>query len=292
MLAIAIGAPTAPANSVVYEEVPLDPNRPRQVTKSQPFDELSIALYVGAEPLTSKLLISTADRTPLDGDIKSSKVTVGDGTWLVVAKAKHPLAGAVTHDLPLILGLTGALIGLVMAALVEVLGRRRDYAVSLVKDRTAALETSLAKLEQTQQALVTTERLAALGQMAATVGHELRNPLGVLTNSMYLIRSAVTSITDEKLKRQLDTADREIAAATLIISDLLEFSRPREATPTMVDLDELFEEAASVAPAPTGITVEHHADNVPPVAADRDQIRQVVLNLLTNAYEAMPLAGR
>ena len=72
--------------------------------------------------------------------------------------------------------------------------------------------------------------------MAATVGHELRNPLGVLTNSLYLIRTATSTTADDRLRRQLDTADREIAAATLIVSDLLEFSRPRAANPVLIEV--------------------------------------------------------
>ncbi|HET9187008.1 MAG TPA: ATP-binding protein, partial [Acidothermaceae bacterium] len=163
--------------------------------------------------------------------------------------------------------------------------------LALVDERTAALRRSLDQLEHAQQAVVANERLAALGQMAATVGHELRNPLGVLTNSMYLIRRSTLATADDRLNRQLDTADREISAATLIVSDLLEFSRPRAANPTTVDVEGLLAEAVSVAPPPTGIRVEQVGGGLPPVVADRDQIRQVILNLLTNAYEAMPDGG-
>ncbi len=98
----------------------------------------------------------------------------------------------------------------------------------------------------------------------------------MLTNSLYLIRSKVSAASDDKLRRQLDTADREIAAATLIVSDLLEFSHPRTANPTSVDVAELLTEAATVAPPPTGIVIEQADDLVPPGMADRDQIRQVI----------------
>jgi signal transduction histidine kinase len=191
----------------------------------------------------------------------------------------------------MILGAVALLIGVAMTAVVEGVGRRRDYALALVDQRTAALRASLSELERMQHALVANERLAALGQMAATVGHELRNPLGVLTNSMYLIRGALSPRGDDRLRRQLDTADREISAATLIVSDLLEFSRPRVAHPVPVDLAELIAEAVSVAPPPSGISVDQQTDGVAPVFVDRDQIRQVLLNLLTNAYEAMPEGG-
>jgi signal transduction histidine kinase len=290
-LAVALKSPVSAAGAVVYEEYVVDPSRPTRIAQSQPFHELNVALYVGSRPETARLLLGTTRDIPLRGRTASRQVTVGDGHWLVIASARHPLAGALASNLPKILSVMALLIGIAMTVLVETVSRRRDYALTLVAQRTAALRESMHELEHTQQALVANERMAALGEMAATVGHELRNPLSVLTNSLYLIRSKVSAASDDKLRRQLDTADREIAAATLIVSDLLEFSHPRTANPTFVDVAELLTEAATVAPPPTGIIIEQTDDLVPPVMADRDQIRQVILNLLTNAYEAMPSGG-
>lgn len=288
---IAVGSPTSSPGTVLYEEFTVDPSRPTAITQAQPFHELNVAIYVGSAAVGSKLLISTTPRVPLQGHTARSPVPIGDGNWLVVASARQPLSGALANDAPAILTAAVLIIGIAMTVVVESVSRRRDYALALVATRTAALQDSLEQLEQTQQALVAHERLAALGQMAATVGHELRNPLGVLTNSLYLIRNTVADQADERLRRHLDTADREISAATLIVSDLLEFSRPRTANPTPIDVAELLDEAVSVAPPPTGITVQREGQAVPPVVADRDQIRQVVLNLLTNAYDAMPNGG-
>jgi signal transduction histidine kinase len=147
-------------------------------------------------------------------------------------------------------------------------------------------------LEAAQEQLVRQERLAAVGQLASAVGHELRNPLGVISNSLYLIRGATTESPDDKLKRHVATAEREVAAATLIISDLLDFARAREQIVASVDVKALVDEALEVAPPPDGITVSR--DNGPPlpgVAADRDQLRQVLLNLITNGYDAMAEGG-
>jgi signal transduction histidine kinase len=288
---VALGPPASPVGTVVYEEFVVDPTQPRAITQSAPFHELNAALYVGAHPSADKLVLSTTARVPLAGRTASSVVATGDTSLLLVTSARQPLAGTLASAVPKILLGAVLLIGLAMAAVVESVGRRRDYAMGLVTERTAELQDSVNQLKEAQRALISSERLAALGQMAATVGHELRNPLGVLTNSMFLIRSAVAGQLDDRLRRQLDTADREISAATLIVSDLLEFSRPRVAAPTPVDVDELLEEALTVAPPPTGITVELDHTPVPAVVADRDQMRQVVLNLLTNAYEAMPAGG-
>ena len=290
-LGAAMGPPVSSPGTVLYEEYTVDPARPTTLTQAQPFHELNVAVYVGSEPVASKLLLSTTPRVPLQGRTARSPIPVGDGTWLVVASARQPLSGALANEVPTILTAAVLIIGLAMTVVVESVSRRRDYALALVANRTAALQDSLQQLEHTHQALVAHERLAALGQMAATVGHELRNPLGVLTNSLYLIRNTVAGQADDKLRRHLDTADREISAATLIVSDLLEFSRPRTANPTPIDVAELLEEAISVAPPPSGITVTRDDEAVPLVVADRDQIRQVILNLLTNAYEAMPNGG-
>ncbi|HEY2428485.1 MAG TPA: ATP-binding protein, partial [Acidimicrobiales bacterium] len=134
--------------------------------------------------------------------------------------------------------------------------------------------------------------LAAVGQLASTVGHELRNPLGVITNSLYLIRNATAEGADDRLRRQLGTAEREVAAATLIVSDLLDFARGREPIIRPVDLTELVNEALDVAPPPAGVQIDWSAPTgVAPVAGDRDQLRQVMLNIITNGYDAMPNGG-
>jgi signal transduction histidine kinase len=287
-LAIALAPSSGTAILIEYK---VDPTKTTTLTQSQPFHELNVALYVSSRPDPHKLALSTTTHLPLAGPTSTADVTVGADTWLVVASARDPLSGDLAQQTPAFVLGAVLVIGIAITAVVEAVGRRRDYAMAMVADRTTALQRSLGELETTQQKLVASERLAALGQMAATVGHELRNPLGVLTNSMYLIRNKVSDTADDKLRRQLDTADREIAAATLIVSDLLEFARPRTANPVSIDVVDLLDESVSVAPPPTGIEVEVDRHPVPPVFADRDQIRQVILNLLTNAYEAMPNGG-
>jgi signal transduction histidine kinase len=290
-LALVAGPPLSPPGTVLYQEFVVDPSKPVKITQAQPFHELDVALYVGRRAEPAKLLISTSHNLPLTGHVASRPVPVGGGSWLLVAKARQPLAGTLASNVPKIVLVAVLLLGLAMAALVESVARRRDYALSLVAQRTADLEDSLSQLGRARDALVISERLAALGQMAATVGHELRNPLSVLTNSLYLIRKTSAADDDEKVRRQLDTADREVSAATLIVSDLLEFARPRAAEPSNLDVPELLAEAVSVAPPPSGITVEQDLSPMPPIVTDRDQFRQVILNLLTNAYEAMPTGG-
>jgi signal transduction histidine kinase len=186
----------------------------------------------------------------------------------------------------------GVLLALLATGIVETLVRRREYALGLVAARTEELEDSLAELASAHDQLVRSERLAAIGQLASTVGHELRNPLGVISNALYLLRGDFGPAPSAPALRHLNTADREVSAATVIVSDLLEFARERKPVLDRVDIRSLVDEVLSVAPAPSGIAVVPELPDEPLEApADRDMLRQVLLNLVTNAYQAMPDGG-
>ena len=134
------------------------------------------------------------------------------------------------------------------------------------------------------------ENMAAIGQLAATVGHELRNPLAVVTNVLYLMKAGTKAAADEPIHRHIATAEREISAATLIVADILDFSAGRGPILAPMEICDLVAEALSVAPPPDGVQVVQRGE-LQVVDADRDQIRQVLLNLMTNAYDSMPGGG-
>ena len=132
------------------------------------------------------------------------------------------------------------------------------------------------------------ERRAVIGELAAGVAHELGNPLGVVSNAHYLLRRMLEAREDNDALRPLATAEREVASATLIVSDLLDFAEGREPRPMLVSIDELVTEAVSVAPPPARVKIDVHAGAGLSIRADRDLIRQALLNTIINAYEAMP----
>lgn len=286
-----VGAPYAPQGMVLYEEVAIT-GRVTKLASDQPFGELDFVVYTASHPDASQILMVSTTHTPLRSHVGATFIDVGGKKFLMTTKAKHPLVGPLATDTPWILAGVVLLITAVVTGMVTMFRRRRDYAMDLVEERTAELRESLAELEQTQEQLVRQERLAAIGEIASAVGHELRNPLSVITNALYLIRKNVGDHADERLTRNLSTADREVAAATLIVSDLLEFARARMPIIGAVDMTDLIAESLSVAPAPDHVRVERqYHDHLPDVAGDRDQLRQVLLNLITNGYEAMPEGG-
>ncbi|HWC33869.1 MAG TPA: ATP-binding protein [Mycobacteriales bacterium] len=282
-------------NLAIYEQLPLDfAAAARATTRSEPFHELRVALYAGPKPDPQLLLLTTNSKAPRSGAVVTARAPFGADTWLVTVQATTPLTGSFAAQAYwIVLGAGLVLTGLV-GFIVVTLMRRRDYAMGLVAERTEALEASVRELERTQEQLVRSERLAAIGELASVVGHELRNPLGVITNAHYLLRTVLSrGEPDADAVRHLSTAEREVGAATLIVGDLLDYARARAPVTSAVDVADLLTEIQSVLPEPPEVTVRREdAPDLPPVQADRDQLRQVLLNLLSNAYEAVQAAAQ
>ena len=290
-LGFAALVPGLPTRTLIYGESVLRPAATTEERSEEgPFGDLDGVLYASpqADPAQEVIVTPGFDRS---GRTAEQPVQVGADEWLLVVSPREALAGSLAQRQPWLLLAGGLFVSLLVAALVEVLSRRRRYADALVAERTAQLSESLRELDAAQARLVAQERLAAIGQLASAVGHELRNPLGVLSNVVYLLATKLGR-DDPWLDRQLRTAEREVGAATLIVSDLLEFARPREPIFGEVELPALVDEVLSVAPPATGIQLARRwPEDLPALRADRDQLRQVLLNLVTNAYDAMAGGG-
>lgn len=151
------------------------------------------------------------------------------------------------------------------------------------------------KIREAQAVVVRTERLAAVGQLAAGVAHDLRNPLGAIRNAWHYLQKklAVRDAADARVKQMAGIIDQELARCAQIIGELLDFSRSRPPFRVATPLHELLAEAARVVVRPHASTVV--SDELPPGLpvpnVDRHQLRQVVVNLLQNAVEIVPREG-
>ncbi len=142
-----------------------------------------------------------------------------------------------------------------------------------------------------QEELVRKEKLALLGQVADTVGHELRNPLGVMNNAVYFLQ-AVLADADDSVKEYLGIIKDEIAEAERIVSDLLDAVRTKPPQPDTVALAGLLQQALRKCNVPPAISVRLDiAATIPAVRVDPLQMHQVFWNLITNSVEAMPQGG-
>ncbi|MCP4783303.1 MAG: hypothetical protein GY903_00300 [Fuerstiella sp.] len=144
-----------------------------------------------------------------------------------------------------------------------------------------------AKLEDLSQRLVWKTRLATIGQMTASIAHEIGNPLGAVRNATFLLKRR-TSTADEKQSQYLDIIDKEVDEANRVIRDMLEMARSKEPARMSFDLPTLIREVFEQSAMNTSAQMELECPagrNM--MFADRDQIRQVIGNLFANSIQAM-----
>jgi len=141
-----------------------------------------------------------------------------------------------------------------------------------------------------REELARKERLAILGQLAGGVGHELRNPLAVLQTSMYFLKMTLGDVEDAKVQKHLGIMEQELSNANEIITNLLDFSRVRQAERIRVSMAEIIRIALERQDFGS-VQVDKDINDFN-VLADPGQMRQVLTNIVTNAIQAMPKGGR
>lgn len=128
------------------------------------------------------------------------------------------------------------------------------------------------------------EKLATLGQLAATIGHELRNPLAVMETSLHLLGTRVAN--DPKAQRHMDRLGQQVTLCSAIIQDLLEMARDRPAERRPVDIASLVDYALADLEGAKDVRVIFDLEGSTTLLVDAGQIRQLILNLVTNAIQA------
>jgi signal transduction histidine kinase len=171
-----------------------------------------------------------------------------------------------------------------------------QIAIAFVNARLYAdLQQSLQHERAARAQVVQAEKLAAIGRLAASVAHELNNPLQVIQNSLYLVRHE--SVLDKQAQDDLDVALTESRRMADLIDRMRETYRPTTATELSPEsLNVLIvevEKLISTHLRHNKVTYEFKPEpQLPPVPCVRDQLKQVILNLSLNAVEAMPDGGR
>jgi two-component system, NtrC family, sensor histidine kinase HydH len=167
------------------------------------------------------------------------------------------------------------------------LDRRMQQVVREVEDVTV-------RLQQQQRDLLRAEQLAAVGQLAAGVAHEVRNPL---TGIKMLVEATHRKDNPRPLDAEdLRVIERELGRVERTVQGLLDFARLPAPNAVVCDLKEVIVPAYDLIRARAerqGVAVRLHAPGVPAlVSIDRDQIHTVLLNLMMNALDAMPTGGQ
>ncbi len=134
------------------------------------------------------------------------------------------------------------------------------------------------------------ERMATFGQLVATIGHELRNPLGVIETSTFLLRKT-PELSDQGIKH-LSRIEAQVQQANQMVEKLLDMIRDRPLHRENVNAGEILQEALSALSCPTDVHIHLAKDEVGSVIqCDATQLRQVLINLLQNAIDALPQGG-
>jgi PAS domain S-box-containing protein len=159
------------------------------------------------------------------------------------------------------------------------------------------LQSANDELREAQEKLIRSEKLAAIGQLASGVGHELRNPLGAIKNAVFYVRRKIGNTDlpakEPRVMEFLDIMDEEVNSANKVITDLLGFSRVAKPTVSPVSIAGVIEDALKHNPLPGNIKLTSVIDeNLPMVMVDAGQIRQVFINIVLNAIQAMTDGGR
>ncbi|MBT0160567.1 PAS domain-containing sensor histidine kinase [Candidatus Bathyarchaeota archaeon A05DMB-2] len=153
------------------------------------------------------------------------------------------------------------------------------------------VEKRTEQLKQTQAKLVKSERLAAIGELAAMVGHDLRNPLTGIKGAAYYLKTKYSEEIDPAGKAMLRTIDECIEHSNKIINDLLEYSRDVKLELSVTNPKTLLAQCISMLKIPKKIQVVCEAEENPTVKVDVARMNRVLLNILQNAVDAMPDGG-
>lgn len=154
------------------------------------------------------------------------------------------------------------------------------------------LESYAAEVERSQNQLIQSEKMAAVGRLAASLAHEINNPLQAIQNSMHLVLHP--NLDDEQRKHFLEVAQKEVNRLVQIVRRMLDFYRPSTAMQPL-NINAPLEDALAIAgkrlqQAKVEV-VSRLAPELPPVRGAANQLTQVFLNIIINAIEAMPEGG-
>jgi len=138
---------------------------------------------------------------------------------------------------------------------------------------------------------MTVERLRAIEQVAGMVGHDLRNPLTGISNAAYYLRMKMGSNVDPKTNKMLDLIDKNVEYSSNIVNDLLEYSRAIRLELSETNPKSIIKEALEIVTVPAKVQIEDLTEDNPKIKVDTNKITRTFVNIIRNAFDAMPEGG-
>ncbi|HEX3046090.1 MAG TPA: ATP-binding protein [Bacillota bacterium] len=174
------------------------------------------------------------------------------------------------------------------------------FSGSVIKDKQeniagiVGIGSDIRGIKQLQAQLFQSEKLAAIGQLAGGVAHEINNPVGVILGFAQGVVKRIKE--DDPLYPPLKSIEREAIRCKKLVGDLLTFSRTEKSQAEPFDINQTIEETLSLLEAGTKVKQieldKEYQPNLPMITANRNQLQQVIFNITSNAVDAMPNGGK
>ncbi len=267
---------------VVYSESRIDPTRITPRTPGSPFGELEVSLYASDRADPKALVLTTTKGLESRPHLDRRTFSVGSDRWFVVTGTNHPLAGSLSRRLPAIILLAGLVVTALLTLLVEVLARRRVYALELVEERTASLREAQRDAESANQ---------AKSEFLSRMSHELRTPLNAVLGFAQILELDELAAEQQEAVAQILKGGRHLLG---LINEMLDIAQVESGrlplSPEPVLVSELAGEVLDLV-RPLAAERSIHllggqiAECTDFAFADQQRIKQIMLNLLSNAIK-------
>jgi signal transduction histidine kinase len=152
--------------------------------------------------------------------------------------------------------------------------------------------TDVSVRKRLEERVLKAERLAAIGETAAMVGHDLRNPLQGMAGASYVLKQQLGSNPSEKAREMLELIEDELDYSDKIVTDLLDFSGEITLSLTQTTPRQITNDALQLVKIPKNVTVENQTEAEPIMRVDAGKVQRLFVNVVGNAIDAMPGGGK
>ncbi|HEY4674712.1 MAG TPA: PAS domain S-box protein [Candidatus Bathyarchaeia archaeon] len=226
-------------------------------------------------------------------DMLYTPLRTPDGKVVGILSMDDPVDGRKpTRDvlIPLELFLHQAAIAIENGQLIDSLRDARKQLEVYAEQLEQKVNERTRELEESQDKLLKTQRLAVIGELAGMVGHDLRNPLTGMAGATYYIKKHLAN-TDEKISEMIELIEKDVAHSNKIINDLLEYSREIILDLTACTPKAIIADTLSLIRIPKNIKVKDLSQSNPKIKVDAEKLERAFANVVKNAIDAMPNGG-